>query len=61
VYELKILMERLEERAPERFEQLKCMNIDVPMPNPVFRVVEGDVEIWEKSFWRLQRDIENAR
>jgi hypothetical protein len=54
VYELKILMDRLEARAPDRFEQLKSMNIGVPLPNPVFRVVEGDVESWEKSFWRLQ-------
>ncbi len=54
VYELKILMERLEARAPDRFEQLRRIDIDIPIANPVFRVVEGDVEKWEKSFWRLQ-------
>jgi hypothetical protein len=64
VYELKILMERLEDRAPDRFEELRRMDIGVPMPNPVFRVVEGDVEDWERSFWRRkgsERQVKNAR
>ncbi len=64
VYELKILMERLENRAPDRFEELRRMNIGVPMPNPFFRVVEGDVEVWERSFWRRkgsERQVKNVR
>lgn len=64
VYELKILMERLEDRAPDRFEELRRMDIGVPMPNPVFCVVEGDVEDWERSFWRRkgsERQVKNAR
>jgi len=54
VYEFGILKERLERRAPEKCKELLVLerNEELPRANPVFRVVEADVEDWEMSYWR---------
>jgi hypothetical protein len=45
-YELRHLKEKLITRAPERHEQLAALSI--PRPHPIFEVVHGDVEPWER-------------
>jgi hypothetical protein len=49
-YEFRILMERLEKRTPKRFE--KNLNVKNILPHPLFQVIEGLPEKWEKSYWR---------
>jgi len=46
-YEFQHLLRKLHTRDPERYEELK-KNIEEVEPNPVFYVIEGDVEPWEK-------------
>jgi hypothetical protein len=54
-YELEILMERLQKRTPKKFkENLKIEQV-IPRPHPLFRVVEGQPELWEKSYWNNPR------
>lgn len=49
-FEFEHLLEKLKLREPTRYEALRELEeIEV---NPVFRVVEGDVEMWEKAFWK---------
>jgi len=45
-YEFQHLLRKLRKRDPERYEELK--HVKEVEPNPVFYVVEGDVEPWEK-------------
>ena len=45
-YEWKHLRAKLERRSPELLKQLK--GIKFPEPHPLFRIIEGDVEAWEK-------------
>lgn len=49
-YEYKILMERLEKRAPKKHKQ----NLDTNnlVPHPLFTTRNGPPESWEKSYWR---------
>jgi len=47
-YEFAHLLEKLEKRDKRRFEELKGLDPKTIEPNPIFRVVEGDVEQWEK-------------
>jgi hypothetical protein len=49
-YEYKILMERLEKRAPKKHKQnLENKNL---IPHPLFTTRNGPPESWEKSYWR---------
>jgi len=45
-YEFQHLLRKLRKRNPERCKELK--HVKEVEPNPVFSVVEGDVEPWEK-------------
>ena len=57
-YELAILMERLESRAPVKHAELLPLR-DArghPEAHPLFTVIEGDVGTWETSYWRARRD-----
>ncbi len=47
MYEWKHLMAKLAARCPEMYRQLSPL--DSPDPHPLFRVVPGDIETWEKS------------
>ncbi len=47
-YEFIHLLKKLEVRDRRKFEELKNLNPKDVEPNPVFRVVEGGVERWEK-------------
>ena len=54
-YELEILMERLQKRTPKKYQENIMIEEDIPRPHPVFRVVEGQPEPWEKSYWNNPR------
>lgn len=45
-YEFDHLKEKLKKRDPSRYDDLK--NVKVPQPHPLFRVIKGDVEPWER-------------
>ncbi len=45
-YELVHLKGKLQIRDPQRYEQVKT--VEEPIPHPLFQVVEGEVEPWEK-------------
>ncbi|MCQ4449045.1 MAG: hypothetical protein NO076_07415, partial [Sulfolobales archaeon] len=53
-YEFNHLLGKLKVRDPERFEEL--LRVQVVEVNPIFYVVEGDVEEWEKEAKRRVRD-----
>ena len=44
-YELEHLKRKLDVRDHARYLELE--NLDIPLINPIFKVVEGDVEPWE--------------
>lgn len=46
LYELQHLLNKLKVRCPENFEKLK--NINKLQSNPVFKIVPGEIEPWEK-------------
>jgi len=46
-YEWQHLKEKLKGRSPERYESIAA--ITMPLPHPLFRVVAGDVEAWERN------------
>jgi hypothetical protein len=52
IYESHILVERLKKRSPKKYKEIiqlvKTNHLD---PHPMFVVVEGEVEFWEKSYW----------
>jgi hypothetical protein len=50
LYELEHLLRKLRERDQERYKELKKImdKEDSPIPNPLFNVVPGDIEPWEK-------------
>jgi hypothetical protein len=52
IYEFHILIERLNKRSPEKYQEIiqlvKTNHLDT---HPLFIVVEGEVEFWEKSYW----------
>jgi len=45
-YELLHLKEKLRERNREQYA--KIASVEMPKPHPLFRVVKGEVEAWEK-------------
>ncbi len=46
LYEWQHLKEKLKRRAPKRYEELQ--SIHIPRPHPLFRIVPGDVQAWER-------------
>ncbi len=48
LYELKHLKRKLMLRDFKRYETL--MKVVFPRPNPVFKVVNGDIELWERPY-----------
>jgi hypothetical protein len=46
-YEFAHLLKKLEVRDKKKLEELKGLNTKIIEPNPVFRVVDGEVEQWE--------------
>ena len=46
VYELKHLKRKLKQRNMEKYHEIK--NVDLPLPNPFFKVVKGNIEPWER-------------
>ena len=47
-YEFKHLKRKLRVRDPEKYEIVA--DLDFPRPNPVFKVVEGSIEPWERPY-----------
>lgn len=47
LYEFEHLRTKLTVRDPARLQQIA--GIDMPLPHPLFRVVPGDVENWERK------------
>ncbi len=45
-YEYRHLLAKLEKRDPQRYMQV--VNIDHPEVNPVFRLIDGEIEAWER-------------
>lgn len=54
VYEFKILMDRLKKRTPEKFFQNQKIGNNIPESHPIFNIILGPPEDWEKSYWRSQ-------
>jgi len=46
-YEMRLLKNKLEKRDKEQYERV--MKEIVPQPHPIFRVVSGKVESWERE------------
>ena len=51
LYEWKHLLEKLKQRDTPRYSELK--SIQEPEPHPLFHIVEGEIEDWERSAIRL--------
>jgi hypothetical protein len=53
-YEMKILIERLKNRAPSKYSELLSLQAtwSYPDANPIFIVINGCVALWEKAYWR---------
>ena len=53
-YEAEILLERLKSRSPDSYVKLLKLGQykRFPEPHPIFKIIEGEVERWEKSYWR---------
>jgi len=52
-YETKHLLRKLEIRDPERFLELSLLGKSEP--HPIFKVIEGGIELWEKTESRRLR------
>lgn len=50
IYEFDLLMERLKKRTPDKYKD--NLNISKIQPHPLFTIIEGPPEKWEKSYWR---------
>jgi hypothetical protein len=57
-YEYKILKERIKKRSPKKYQEIlkQEINGEFPKPHPLFTIIEGDVEQWEKSYWNLNKN-----
>jgi len=53
IYEFDLLMERLKKRRPDKYKD--NLNISKIHPHPLFTIIEGPPEKWEKSYWRKYR------
>jgi len=49
-YEFRVLNERLARRDPAKLEE--NLGVEAIEPHPLFRVVDGPPEAWERSYWR---------
>ncbi len=49
-YELEHLQKKLKKRDNKRYQEINKLwkEGDSPIPNPIFKVIPGDIEIWEK-------------
>ena len=46
LFEFRHLMKKLKSREPQRYKKfLRAKEIE---PNPIFRIVKGDIELWER-------------
>jgi hypothetical protein len=45
-YEWRHLLRKLAQRDPERYK--RSCSVQVPVPHPLFRIVPGDVQAWER-------------
>ncbi|MEM2083521.1 MAG: pyrimidine dimer DNA glycosylase/endonuclease V [Nitrososphaerota archaeon] len=43
------LLKKLKKRNKKKFEELKNLTIDNIEPNPIFRVINGGIETWERT------------
>lgn len=50
-YEYNLLMSRLEGRTPSKYEE-NLRGGEEAAPHPLFEIVEGPPESWERSYWR---------
>lgn len=48
-YELSHLLKKVQMRDSERFLKLKKINLARIKPHPVFKIIKGEVEFWEKN------------
>ncbi|MEM2459812.1 MAG: hypothetical protein DSO02_02580 [Hadesarchaea archaeon] len=48
-FEFLHLLEKIRKRDRKKFEEVKKVPLDKVEPHPVFKVVEGGIEEWEKS------------
>ncbi|MCX8181606.1 MAG: pyrimidine dimer DNA glycosylase/endonuclease V [Candidatus Methanomethyliaceae archaeon] len=48
-YEFFHLLKKIERRDKKKFDELKGVNVRTVKPNPVFKVIDGDVECWERQ------------
>jgi hypothetical protein len=57
LYEFHILKDRLKTRAPNKYKEVLKETEGRehhPLPHPLFTVVDGEVEFWEKSYWKRE-------
>jgi hypothetical protein len=49
-YELEHLLKKLKKRDIKKYQEIKKLTNqeDPPLPNPIFNVIPGDIESWEK-------------
>lgn len=59
-YEFDVLKSRLKKRSPRRYEEVLELGRkgELPKPHPLFCVVEGAVELWERSYWK---ELQNGK
>jgi hypothetical protein len=64
LYEFHILNVRVKIRAPHHYKinlVKSAQQANHPQPHPLFRVVKGEVELWEKSYWNRNGELENKQ
>jgi hypothetical protein len=61
IYEFKILKERVKKRDYMKFlELVKYEKKEIcPKPHPLFSIIDGEVEPWEKSYWEKVKTKNN--
>ncbi|MDY9923042.1 pyrimidine dimer DNA glycosylase/endonuclease V [Methanobacterium sp.] len=50
LYEMEHLLRKLKKRDQDKYQEVKKILVqkDSPIPNPIFNVIPGDIELWEK-------------
>ena len=50
LYEMEHLQRKLKKRDQDKYQEVKKILVqkDSPIPNPIFNVIPGDIELWEK-------------
>jgi len=56
LFEFNNLKERLKRRSQVKFKEIQNLEkLEIyPKPHPLFIVIDGEVEPWEKSYWKKQ-------